>query len=74
VDQRRDYQLKFQLKREEVMKTLEAYDKKREPLRKKRNELRSELSNLDITNSKARMDYEGWERDIAVMRRQGIIK
>lgn len=74
VDQRRDYQLKFQLKREDVTKTLEAYDKKREPLRKKRNELRSELSKLDITNSKDRMDYEGWERDIAVMRRQGIIK
>ncbi len=73
-EQRRDYQLKFKLKREEVTKTMDAYDKKREPLRKQRNELYSEMSDLDMSNARLRMSYESWERDIASLRRQGIIK
>lgn len=73
-DQRRDYQLKFKLKREEVTKTMDAYDKKREPLRKQRNELYSEMSDLDIQSSKLRTSYDSWEQDITSLRRRGLIK
>lgn len=73
-DQRREYHLKFQLRRNQVTQTMDAYDKKLEPLRKKRNELHSELNHLDINSTKLRMSYDSWQREIATLRRKGIIK
>lgn len=72
--QRQDYRLKFQLKREEVTKTMDAYDKKLEPLRKKCAALQSKLFELDISSAKISKDYSDWRRDIADLRRKGVIK
>ncbi|WP_054178818.1 DUF1202 family protein [Trabulsiella odontotermitis] len=72
-DQQRKYSVQFKIMSDKIKDEMAARDDTLQPLRLKQGELRTELMKLNTSSDEMQRRLERWDRDIAYLRRNGVI-